>query len=270
MTRLCALYGLSTAGYYAWRSREVSVHTKQDRLLSAEIEKIFQRTRRTYGSPRICRALRAQGIRVSERRVARLMRAGGMRARVVGLYRPKAELRRRYAEHRNLLRRHQARRINEVWVGDVTYLKVDRHWCYLSTVMDQYSRRVLGWALGRRRTTSLTRAVFNAAYRSRRPRRLIFHSDRGVEYTAPGYRDRMQALGVRQSTTSGGSPGENAHAESFFHSLKADVIHGATFDTDDGLRASVRSYVRFYNHERLHSSLNYRSPVAFERSEHRK
>jgi putative transposase len=235
-------------------------------MLNAEIEKIFERTRRTYGSPRICRALRAQGIPVSERRVARLMRAGGLRARVVGLYRSKAELRRRSAGHKNLLWRHRAGRVNEVWVGDVTYLKVDRHWCYLSTVMDQYSRRVLGWSLGRRRTTSLTRAVFNAAYRLRRPRRLIFHSDRGVEYTAPGYRDRLKALGVRQSTTSGGSPGENAHAESFFHSLKADVIHGARFDTDESLRASVQRYVRFYNHERLHSSLNYRSPVDFERA----
>lgn len=267
MRRLCALYGLSPAGYYAWRSREMSTHSKQDRTLRTEIERIFTKSRRTYGSPRICRALRDEGIRVSERRVARLMRAGGLRARVAGLYRSKAELRRRSAGHKNLLRRNRARRVNQVWVGDVTYLKVDRHWCYLSTVMDQYSRRVLGWSLGRRRTTSLTRSVFNAAYRSRRPGRLIFHSDRGVEYTAPGYRDRLKVLGIRQSTTSGGNPGENAHAESFFHSLKADVIHGATFDSDDSLRASVRRYVRFYNHERLHSSLNYRSPVAFERSE---
>jgi len=244
----------------------MSAHAKQDRMLHSEIAKIFERTHRTYGSPRIRRVLKDRGIPVSERRVARLMRAGGLRARVVGLYRSKAELRHRYTEHRNLLWRRQANRLNEVWVGDVTYLKVDRHWCYLSTVMDQYSRRVLGWSLGRRRTTSLTRAVFNAAYRSRRPNRLIFHSDRGVEYTAPGFRDRLKALGVRQSTTSGGSPGENAHAESFFHSLKSDVVHGVTFQTDESLRASVRRYVRFYNYERLHSSLNYRSPVAFERS----
>jgi transposase InsO family protein len=267
---LCARYGLSPAGYYAWRSREVSAHAKQDRILRGEIEKIFKRSHRTYGSPRIRRALRDQGVQVSERRVARLMRAGGLRARVAGLYRSRAELRRRYMEHKNLLRRHRVSRLNEVWVGDVTYLKVDRHWCYLSAVMDQYSRRVLGWSLGRRRTTSLTRAVFNAAYRSRRPRRLIFHSDRGVEYTAPGYRDRLKALGVRQSTTSGGSPGENAYAESFFHSLKADVIHGANFETDEKLRASLRRYVRFYNHGRLHSSLNYQTPVAFERSVARK
>lgn len=244
----------------------MSAHAKQDRVLRGEIVKIFERTHRTYGSPRIRRALKDQGIAVSERRVARLMRAGGMRARVVGLYRPKAELRNRYSAHRNLLWRRQAKRLNQVWVGDVTYLKVDQHWCYLSTVMDQYSRRVLGWSLGRKRTTSLTRSVFDAAYRSRRPRRLIFHSDRGVEYTAPGFRDRLKALGVRQSTSSAGSPGENAYAESFFHSLKSDVVHGVTFDTDESLRTSVRRYVRFYNHERLHSSLNYRSPVAFERS----
>ena len=265
MRRLCALYGLSPAGYYAWRKREVSAHAKQDRLLRVAIEKIFDKSHRTYGSPRIQRTLRARGILVSERRVARLMRAAGLRARVSGLYRSRAELRRRYTEHRNLLRRREAKRLNEVWVGDVTYLKVDRHWCYLSTVMDQYSRRVLSWSLGRRRTTSLTRGVFNAAYRARRPNRLIFHSDRGVEYTAPGFRDRMVALGVRQSTTSGGSPGENAHAESFFHSMKADVIHGVEFETDESLRECIRRYVRYYNFERLHSSLNYQPPVEFER-----
>jgi transposase InsO family protein len=131
--------------------------------------------------------------------------------------------------------------------------------------MDQFSRRVVGWSLKRVRGVQLTRAAFEQAFRRRRPRRLIFHSDRGIEYAAPDFRDRLKALGVRQSMTRGGNPGDNAHAESFFHSLKADVVHGVEFVTDESLRACVRRYVHYYNHRRLHSSLGYRSPVEYER-----
>ncbi len=265
MSRLCALYGVSPAGFYAWRNRGTSVHTERDRELMKKIREIHVDSHETYGSPRVYRVLRSQGVQVSPGRVARLMRAGRMRGRVARVYRPRAKQRAMFAEHKNRLWRHKAKRCDVVWVGDVTYLKVIRHWCYLAIVMDQYSRRIIAWSLARTRATSLTRSAFDAAYRARRPGRLIFHSDRGVEYTAPGFRDRLKALGVRQSTTSGGRPGENAHAESFFHSLKADVIHGVEFLTDESLRACVQSYVRFYNHNRLHSSLNYRSPVAFER-----
>jgi putative transposase len=147
----------------------------------------------------------------------------------------------------------------------VTYLRVAKHWCYLAVVMDQFSRRVVGWSLRRVRGTPLTRAAFDHAFRRRRPRRLIFHSDRGIEYAAPAFRDRLKALGVRQSMTRGGTPGDNAHAESFFHSLKADVVHGVQFASDESLRSCVRRYVRYYNHERLHSSLGYRSPAEYER-----
>ena len=115
------------------------------------------------------------------------------------------------------------------------------------------------------RGTPLTRAAFDPAFRRRRPRRLIFHSDRGIEYAAPAFRDRLKALGVRQSMTRGGAPGDNAHAESFFHSLKADVVHGVAFSSDDSLRSCVSRYVRYYNYRRLHSSLGYLSPVEYER-----
>ena len=141
-----------------------------------------------------------------------------------------------------------------------------RRWRYLAVVSDQYSRRVLGWSLAAVRSTDLTRSAFDKAMRRRCPRRgLIFHSDRGSEYAGAHFRDRLRALGVRQSTTRGGTPGDNAHAESFFHSLKADVIHGAHFLDDRQLSSCLRSYVRYYNYRRLHSSLGYRCPVAYER-----
>lgn len=264
MSRLCALYGVTRAGYYAWIQRGTSHRTEQDRGLVEKIGSIFEGSHGTYGSPRVHRELARGGVGVGRRRVARLMAAAGMRGRVARVYRSRAKLKHLFAKHPNRLWRYTARRPDSVWVGDVTYLKVDRHWCYLAVVVDQYSRRVLGWSLGRSRGVALTRAAFDAAYRRRRPKRLIFHSDRGIEYAAPDFVKHLKNLRVRQSMTSGGAPSENPHAESFFHSLKADVIHGVEFLTDDALRACLRWYVPFYNRKRLHSSLGYRPPAEFE------
>ena len=265
MSRLCALLGVTRAGYYAWEARPASPHWEQDRVVGQAIRQIFEASDGTYGSPRVHRQLAEQGIRVSRRRVERLMRACGMRGRVVRVYRSNPRLHHVYGQHPNRLWKRRAKRRDAIWVGDVTYLRVATHWCYLAVVMDQYSRRVVGWSLKRTRGTTLTRAAFDQAYRRRRPHRLIFHTDRGVEYAAPAFRDRLKSLGVRQSMTRGGRPGDNPHAESFFHSLKADVVHGVCFVSDASLRRCIRRYVRYYNHERLHSSLGYRSPSAYER-----
>lgn len=266
MKRLCGLCGVSRAGYYAWRGRETSARSEQDRQLLERIRRVFKRSRRTYGSPRVQRELARQGIRVSRRRVERLMRAAGLRARVVGVYRSNSRLHVHYQQHPNLLWQAQARGVDRVWVGDVTYLRVGRAWRFLAMVMDQHSRRVLGWSLARVRSTRLTRAALDHAVRQRRPQPgLIFHSDRGSEYLGTGFSARLRALGMRQSTTRGGTPADNAHAESFFHSMKADMLHGVTFADEQALRRCVAGYVRYYNHERLHSSLGYRSPVAYER-----
>jgi putative transposase len=258
------LYGVTRAGYYARIKRGVSCRAEQDRELVAKIRRSFEASHGTYGSPRVLRDLVNEGTHVSRRRVARLMGAAGMRGRLVGLYRPKAKLRHLYTKHPNRLWNHRAKRMDSVWVGDVTYLRVAHHWCYLAVVEDQFSRRILGWSLSRTRGVRLTRHAFDAAYRTRHPKRVIFHSDRGIEYAAPAFRNRLKALGVRQSMTSGGAPSENPHAESFFHSLKADVIHGVDFRDDESLRACLRWYVPFYNRKRLHSSLGYRPPAAFE------
>lgn len=264
MSRLCSLYGVTRAGYYARIKRGVSRRAEQDRDLVGKIRRIFKASHETYGSPRVLRDLVKEGAHVSRRRVARLMGADGMRGRVARVYRSKAKLKHIYALHPNRLWGRRAKRPDAVWVGDVTYLKVAHHWCYLAVVEDQFTRKILGWSLNRRRGASLTRRAFDAAYRLRRPTRLIFHSDRGIEYAAPSFRNRLRALGVRQSMTSGGAPSENPHAESFFHSLKADAIHGVEFPDDQMLRACLRWYVPFYNRKRLHSSLGYHSPTAFE------
>ena len=266
VTRLCALYSVTRAGYYAWRHRPESARQGQDRVLLQAIETTFKKSGGTYGSPRLHRVLRRQGHRVSRRRVERLMRVGGWRARVVRVYRRKAGTHRWYGQHANHVRRVRATRPDQIWVGDVTYLAVGRRWWYLATVLDQYSRRLLAWRLGAIRDARLTREVFDAAARRRRPPKgLIFHSDRGSEFQGGRFRERLAEHGVRQSMTRGAAPDENAHMESFYHSLKAEGIHGREFQTVIELRRHLARYVRYYNHQRLHSALRYRSPVDYER-----
>jgi putative transposase len=256
---------VTRAGYYAWRQRQLSAHAAQDRTLLDQIRALFARHHGRYGSPRIHHALQDAGVRVSRRRVARLMREDGLRAKAVLGYRAKAGVHRFFGAHPNLLRRGAAPNINRVWVADITYLKVGTNWRYLAVVMDQCSRRVLAWTLQPRRDGRVTRGVLAAALRRRRPAAgLIFHSDRGSEYLAESLRTFLVAHGVRQSACARG-PGDNAHMESFFHSLKAEATRGHRFATDAALRAALRAYIRYYNSTRAHSALAYRSPIDFER-----
>ena len=148
MSRMCALYGVTRAGYYAWRSRGESAHQGEDRRLLKEIGAIFAASGGTYGSPRVQRSLAERGFSVSRRRVERLMRLAGLRARVVRIYRSNPRLHRFFEQHPNRLWKRRAKGPNQIWVGDITYLPVAGRWRFLAVVMDQYSRRVLGWSLG--------------------------------------------------------------------------------------------------------------------------
>lgn len=264
MTTLCRRYGVTPAGFYAWRRRGISRHAEQDRSLTLEIEKVFFAHDQRYGSPRIHRQLRSTGWIVSRRRVARLMRQAGLCARAVRGYRAIVGTRRIYEQHPNRLWRTELRRVNQVWVGDITYLRVQRGWRYLAVVMDRYSRRVVAWTLSRHRTSRETRAVLRQAARSRRAEGVIFHSDRGSEYMGRSFCRCVARLGFIQSATVRG-PGDNSHMESFFHSLKAELTRGVVYGHDRELRVALRHYIHYYNHTRLHSSLNYVSPIAFER-----
>jgi len=192
------------------------------------------------------------------------MRTAGLRARVACVYRANPALHRFFDQHPNRLAIGAPRRPDRVWVGDVTYLPVAGRWHFLAVVLDQGSRRVLAWRLGSRRDTRLTRQVLDAAVRRRcPPRGLVFHSDRGSEYVGSTLRDRLRALGIRQSSARRG-PEDNAHMESFFHSLKAELVHGAQFASRAELRRAIAQYVRYYNHQRRHSALAYRTPVDYE------
>ena len=266
MKRLCELLRVTRAGYYAWRSRGQCQRRMQDQRLLRAIQSAFDASRRTYGSPRVHSELVRRGHAVSRKRVERLMRQAGLRARVARIYRSNPRLHGFYGQHPNRLWSSSARGPDQVWVADITYLPVAGRWRYLAVVMDQCSRRVIGWSLSRERGASLPRDAFDHAYRRRHPEPgLIFHSDRGSEFSASLLRDRLRALGIKQSMSRGGTPADNAHMESFFHSFKADVVHGTTFEDEQQLRTGVRRYLRYYNHRRLHSALGFRSPVEYER-----
>jgi putative transposase len=264
VTSLCRRYGVIGAGFYAWRRRGESARAKQDRILSEQIAALFAAHQQRYGSPRIHRELRQAGWIVSRRRVARLMRQAGLYAKAVRGYRAKAAIHRLYAKHPNRLWTTAVTRPNQVWVGDITYLRVERSWRYLAVVMDQYSRRVLAWTLTRSRTARVTCAVLTRAARKRPTASLIFHSDRGSEYMGARFCAHVARLGFLQSASARG-PADNSHIESFFHSLKAELTRGVAFRTDQALRRALRSYIQYYNATRLHSALDYVSPIAFER-----
>ena len=267
MSELCQRYGVSRAGYYVSTRREASHHDEQDRWLYARIQAIHIASEGTYGSPRIQRALAEAGHHVGGKRVARLMRENGLKARAAKLYHPNPGTHTFFSSVPNRARKRRVSKPDQVWLGDITYLNVGGQWRYLAAVMDRYSRRIVGWSLGSNKDARLTLRAFNHAMRKRAAEPgLIFHSDRGIEYAAFAFKTRLAALGVRQSMNRRGRPTDNAHMESFFHSMKSDVIHGRTLKSEEEVYRIVRRYIVFYNRTRLHSALDYHSPIDYERA----
>lgn len=266
MKLLCSLYGVSPAGFYAWRMRGVSQRAREDERLLAQIRAIFDTSSGFYGSPRIHGVLRQRGVCIGRKRVSRIMREAGLQARSWRPNRSKAATRRFFGELPNRQLGLTTTAPDQIWVGDVTYIKVASRWHYLAVVLDKHSRRILGWRLGKRRDLSLTTAAFNDAVLRRQPERgLIFHSDRGVEYAGYGYRDRLARLGVVQSMKRPKVITDNAHAESFFRSLKTELLRGRRFETEAPLRAALQRYIPYYNRTRVHTSLGFKSPIDYER-----
>ena len=264
---MCELYGVTRGGYYAWRNRPPSERAIEDARLVGRIRRAHRASRETYGSPRVHAALKRMGETVGRRRVERLMREHGVQAISERLYRRMTGLSRQFVMVRNEIRELDVTGVDQLWVGDVTYLKVKGQWRYLATVMDRYSRRLLGWALGKERTAALSRKALQHALRVRQPdRQPMFHSDRGVEYISTAYRRALKKAGIEQSVNRPRRMNDNAHMESWNKTMKSDLYHRETFQSDSELRQSIRSYIDFYNRVRLHSSLGYLSPMEFEQT----
>jgi putative transposase len=264
---MCELHDVSRAGFYAWRKRQPSQRRQDDQVLLARVQQIHADSRGFYGSPRVAGQLRLDGQIVGRRRVARLMREAGLQGRSARLYRHSKVLQRAfYAGVPYLAESASTQRHDQVWVGDVTYLKVAGQWRYMAAVMDKHSRKIVGWSLSARRDAALTKEALrrSATSRSVRPG-VVFHSDRGIEFANFEFREQLRQFGMVQSMNRPGRMNDNAHMESFFHSMKGEELYAKKFDTERQLRSTLSSYIRFYNERRLHSSLQYLPPVIYER-----
>jgi putative transposase len=235
--------------------------------LAAVITQIFEESKGRYGSPKVYDALKKQGQKCSKNTVSSIMRDNGLKARVNRVYVKNPGLHRFYKRTINLrLGQPDPQKINQVWVGDVTYIKVKNSFQYLAAVMDLYSRRLIGWSLGSNRKGELTERALMHAIRNRRPPKgLIFHSDRGVEYSATRYHEILGKYGIIPSMNRPGHCQDNAHMESFFHSLKGELLRNTAIADVKELKNLLKGYItHFYNKKRLHSGINYHSPVEYE------
>lgn len=266
--RISEWLGVSRSGYYDWLKRPPSDRECLDKELKVQIQKISDESAGRYGSPRIWKSLQNKGYEVSRKRVARLMQEMGLIGRVARVTRRAPGLKRFLASGENLRPDGAVPSSkNQVWVADVTYLKVQGQWQYLSVVMDLHSRRIVGWSLDAKRTTDVTRRTLANAIRKRSPQPgLMLHTDRGVEYRGSDYQKDLNRYHIQHSLSRPGKCTDNAHMESFFHSLKAELIRGTSFQTASDLKYALARYINdFYNCKRLHSALNYQSPMEYER-----
>lgn len=272
-TQACAALEVSRSAYYQWSQslREgPSQRAREDAVLGERIVRIHSENRGTYGSPRVQRQLAREGISCGRKRVARLMAARGLAGRVkrrrkaTTITDPKAQ-----ALAPDLLKRAfqpDALALNRAWVGDISYLRTWEGWCYLATVIDLASRRVVGFALADHMRASLVCEALEMAVKARRPAPgLIFHSDRGSQYTSREFTQLLTSKGILQSLSRPRQCWDNAVAESFFATLKTELVYRQSWPTRAAARSAVFEFIEvFYNRRRLHSSLGYRSPVEYE------
>jgi len=264
---MCRALAVSPAGYYAWRDRPESRRSVHNRTLLSAIRVIHRESRETYGSPSIWDALVKQGHGVGKHRIARLMRAEGIRAKTVKPWRATTQSSHRMPVAANVLdRQFSITRPNRVWAGDITYVWTTEGWLYLAVVLDLYSRAVIGWALEARLTGDLARQALTMAIRHRAPTSgLLHHSDRGSQYAATAYQQLLTTHGMTGSMSRRGNCWDNACVESFFGTLKRELISHRQYRTREEATQDIFEYIEvFYNRLRRHSTLGYYSPAEFE------
>jgi len=262
---LCEVLRVSRSGYYAARRRPPSGRGQRQVALTARIREIHAVSRETYGSPRVHAELRAQGVPCCRNTVAELMRQAQIVPRSVRRFRVTTDSRNTLASADLVRRRFAAQQPNQCWLSDVTYIPTREGWLYLAAVLDLYSRAVVGWAMRRTLGTPLVIDALDMALRQRGHRPAILHSDRGCTYSAANYRQILSEHGIQQSMSRKGDCWDNAPMESFFHTLKTELVMHCDYRTRDQARASLFNYVEvFYNRQRRHSTINYEAPLVFE------
>jgi putative transposase len=270
VTALCRVLGASRSGYYRWLKGLESQRVRGDRKLKVEIRAVYRRNRGRYGSPRVHRALQQQGVVCGENRVARLMKEDGLQARRDRRFKvtTRSVSGRRVASNR-LNQEFSVSHLDTVWAGDITYLWTREGWLYLAVLLDLCSRRVVGWSCSDRLSSPLVESALEAAFRQRRPAPgLLHHSDQGGQYTSLDYQGALAAQGVVVSMSRRGNCYDNAMVESFFSTLKAELEGYGHYETRQQAQTELFEYIEvFYNRQRQHSSLGYRSPAEFEKAQ---
>lgn len=268
MTLMCDILEVSRSGYYAWTKRPASTRSQRQKELAEEIRKVHAESRQIYGSPRVYQELKAAGVSCCENTVAKIMRENRLFSKV----------RRRFvvqttdSDHphpvaeNHLDQSFQRELPNQAWCADITYIPTDEGWLYLAAVIDLCSRKIVGWSMAEHLRASLCTEALEMALKRRRPGPgLLHHSDRGVQYACDAYQDLLAGNGITCSMSRRGNCYDNAVMESFFGTLKRELIHHERYVTCERAKASIFEYIEvFYNRKRKHSSLGYLSPAQFE------
>lgn len=269
MRIMCRVMGVSSSAYYAWAERPGQLISANTLHLHRRAKKLFNDSRQSLGSRELMKKLREEGFIVGRNKVRRLMKTLGLAVTQRLAY--KVTTKRKHSDKvaANLLNQNfNPVDKDDVWAGDVTYLKTAEGWMYLAIVMDLYSRRIVGWHIDKRMTTDLISKALTKAYNLRQPPKgLVFHSDRGSQYTSKRFGKLLKGCGIRASMGDVGACWDNAVVERFFGSLKHDWIFKVAQPTREHMKQDVAAYMRYYNQERLHSSNGDKSPVSFENSQ---
>jgi putative transposase len=263
---------VSRSGYYQWLARPESKRAQAARQLTEHIRRIHLQSRKSYGSPRVFHKLLQAGVQTSENRVARLMQAAGIKARAKRSFRPRTT----DSNHLDPIAPNRLKQEptptapNQVWVADITYIWTLEGWIYLAGVMDLFSRKIVGWSLAQTMETSLVKAALQRALANRQPTAgLCHHSDRGSQYASSAFRTLLHSWQIKPSMSGAACCYDNAAMESFWSTLKTEIPSPAPFENIQTARRAIFDYIEtFYNPQRLHSALDYQSPVDFETKNH--
>lgn len=264
---MCKVLEVSRSSYYKRINREKGKRANENKGILEKIREVFKESKERYGSPRITAELKRSGISCNKKRIARLMRKYGIAAKIFRKYRNTTNSNHEREKSANILgREFNSQRANEVWTGDITYISTEEGWLYLAAVIDIYSRKVIGWQLDKRMSSELVeKALKNALLDRRVDKGIIFHSDQGIQYASENFRKILKDHGFIQSMSRKGNCYDNAITETFFHTLKTELIRRTKYRTREEARRSIFEYIEiFYNRKRLHSAIGYCTPAEYE------
>ena len=266
---MCKVLGVAKSGYYAWLNRPKSKQKQRKEKLTGQIKRVHLASRRNYGSPKITKQLHAEGVAVSQKTVARIMQEEGIRSKTVKKYKATTNSKHHLPVYPNLVdQQFKVEQPGQVWVADITYIWTSEGWLYLATIMELFSRRIIGWAMGERMTKELVILALKRAIQTQPPSPgLIHHSDRGSQYASNEYQQILRDNKIITSMSRKGNCYDNACIESFHSVIKKELIFHEKYKTREQAKKSIVEYiVSFYNYKRIHSYTNYMSPIAYERN----